>query len=89
MINLETKIKMNKGKIKSIKDSIAGLVRKMESRIEMLGSCNCAKDINSSVYYSSKITEDSIEVNRLLERLAVREELLHEQLEMWGVENEK
>ena len=88
MINLETKIKMNKEKIKDIKDSIEGLVRHMESLTEMLSSCHSAKDITSSIFYSSKLTEDSIEVNRLLERLAVREDLLHQQLEMWGVEDE-
>ena len=83
MINLETKIKMNKEKIKSIKDSIAGLVRHIESMTDMLSSCTEAGDIDGSIFYSSKLTEDSIEVNRFLERLAVREGLLYDQLEMW------
>ncbi len=88
MINLETKIKMNKEKIKSIKDSIEGLVIHMESLMEMISSANYFEDITGSIFYSSKMTEDSIEINRLMERLAVRELLLREQLDMWGVEDE-
>ncbi len=88
MIKLETKIKMNKEKIKSIKDSIEGLVIHMESLMEMISSSHSSEDITGAIFYSSKMTEDSIEINRLMERLAVREDLLHQQLEMWGVENE-
>lgn len=89
IISIEKKIEMNNSKIHSIKDSIAGLTKQMQSRVEMLDSCRNQNDITSCSYYSVKIAEDAIEVGRLLERLGGREELLHCQMTLLKDNQEK
>lgn len=82
MISLEKKIEMNKQKIMAIKGSIKGVVKRMQTRVQMLDSCCNEGDMLSTKYYSAKITEDSLMINSLVERLSGREELLHCQINL-------